>query len=131
MPNLKYSGSKGVVQSTGDGQFHISGMGITHDVDTIANVDAAKSTPGHGVTVLTTVSGGAALKVTVQNPGNVADAAGQQKFVILKGVANVGSQVQLVTEADAAITANLTAADDYALLVWTGTTWVSVAEITS
>ena len=35
------------------------------------------------------------------------------------------------TEANAAITANLTAADDYALLVWTGTTWVSVAEITT
>ena len=130
MPNLKYSGSKGVVQSTGDGQFHISGMSITHDVDTIENVDAAKSTPGHGVTVLTTVSGGVTHKVTVQDPGNVADAAGQQKFVVLKGAA-VNSKVKLVTEADAAITDDLTAADDYALLVWTGTSWVSVAEITS
>ena len=35
MPNFKYDGANGVVQSTGTGDFQVSGVGISQDVETI------------------------------------------------------------------------------------------------
>lgn len=127
MPNLKYSGSKGVVQSTGLGQFHVSGVGIAHDVETI-ELDANKSGKSYGVSLIE-VDG--ARELTIPNPVSVSDAAGQQKLVVCKSVAN-GGTIQINSATTDNVCADLlTAADDYALLVWTGTDWVSVAQLCS
>lgn len=128
MPNLKYSGSKGVVQSTGLGQFHVSGVGVAHDVETIT-LDGNKSAKSYGVSLIDVDGVGQIL--TIPNPVSVSDAAGQQKLVVCKSVVNGGT-----IRIDSATTNDLcgdllTAANDYALLVWTGTDWVAVAEVTT
>lgn len=128
MPNLKYSGSKGVVQSTGSGQFHISGVGIARDVETVT-LDSNKSASSVGVSLVDVSGGGQQL--TIPNPVTVEGAAGQQKLVVLKSTATSGT-----IRIDSAQTNNLcadllTAPNDYALLVWTGTDWVSVAQLCS
>ena len=128
MPNLKYSGSKGVVQSTGLGQFHVSGVGIAHDVDEVTLNNGNGNASSHGTTIVTQTAGDNTL--TIANPVTVDGAAGQQKLVRLK-TANAGS-VQLASAGTANILDDLlTAVDDYALLVWTGTDWVSVAQLCS
>ena len=129
MPNLKYSGSKGVVQSTGSGQFHVSGVGVAHDVESI-DLDADKSAKSFGVTLVTDSDDNARV-LTVPNPVTVEDAAGQQKLVVLTGVAGGGRCTVKNAAAADIVGAPLTAANDYALLVWTGTTWVCVAEVTT
>lgn len=128
MPNLKYSGSKGVVQSTGSGQFHISGVGIARDVETVT-LNQNKSASSVGVS-LVNVSG-ANRVLTIPNPVTVADAAGQQKLVVLKSTASSGTfQIDSASSTNLA-GAKLTGVNDYALLVWTGTDWTCIAEVTS
>ena len=128
MPNLKYSGSKGVVQSTGLGQFHVSGVGIAHDLDEVTLNNGDGNATSHGITIVTQTAGVNTL--TIKNPVTVEGAAGQQKLVRIK-TAGAGS-VQLASDGTANILGDLlTAAGDYALLVWTGTDWVSVAQLCS
>ena len=128
MPNLKYSGSKGVVQSTGTGQFHVSGVGVAHDVESYA-VDGAKTATSFGVTLVSNITNASVL--TIPNPTTVEGAAGQQKLVVVTGAAGGGAlTVKNAAEADL-VGDNLTAANDYALLVWTGTTWACVAEVST
>ena len=129
MPNLKYSGSKGVVQSTGSGQFHVSGVGVAHDVESI-DLDADKSAKSFGVTLVTD-SDAVGRVLTVPNPVTVEDAAGQQKLVVLTGAAGNGHCTVKNAADDDIVGAPLTTANDYALLVWTGTTWTCVAEVTT
>ena len=127
MPNLKYSGSKGIVQSTGSGQFHVSGVGIAQDVETI-DLDSNKSASSHGVS-LVDVDG--AQQLTIPNPVAVAGAAGQQKLVVLKSTAN-GGTIRIDSETTNNLCGDLLAAvNDYALLAWTGTDWVVIAELTT
>ena len=128
MPNLKYSGSKGVVQSTGAGQFHVSGVGVAHDVETIT-LDGNKSARSYGVTNVDV--DGANKVLTIPNPVSVSGAAGQQKLVVLKSIANGGTfQINSASTADLC-SDNLTAVNDYALLVWTGTDWIAAAEVST
>lgn len=128
MPNLKYSGSKGIVQSTGSGQFHVSGVGIAQDVETIT-LDGNKSAQSHGVTLVDV--DGAGRQLTIPNPVAVAGAAGQQKLVVLKSIANAGT-IRIDSETTDNLCGDLLAAvNDYALLAWTGTDWVVIAELTT
>ena len=128
MPNLKYSGSKGVVQSTGTGQFHVSGVGVAHDVESY-DVAGAKTATAYGVTLVTNITGARVL--TIPNPVSVEGAAGQQKLVVLTGAAGNGNLTIKNAAAADVVGDALTAANDYALLVWTGTTWACVAEVTT
>lgn len=128
MPNLKYSGSKGVVQSTGTGQFHVSGVGVAHDVETYA-IAADKTATAYGVTLLTNVTN--AVSLTIPNPVSVEGAAGQQKLVVVTGAVGGGNVTIKNAAAVDVVGAALTAANDYALLVWTGTTWACVAEVST
>lgn len=129
MPNLKYSGSKGVVQSTGTGQFHVSGVGVAHDVESI-DLDANKSATSFGVTLVTNTDDNARV-LTIPNPTTVEGAAGQQKLVVLTGIAGGGRCTVKNAAAADVVGAPLTAANDYALLVWTGTTWACAAEVST
>lgn len=128
MPNLKYSGSKGIVQSTGTGQFHISGVGIAQDVETLALTGNAAA-KAYGVTNISSCDGG--HTVTVANPTTVDGAAGQTKLIVatadLVGEATIAS----AGTGDLIGGDNLKAAGDYCLLMWTGSDWVAVAEFTA
>lgn len=129
MPNVKYSGSKGIVQSTGSGQFHVSGVGVAHDVETITQVTAAANLASHGPTIIEDINGAHIL--TVPNPTSVDGAAGQQKLVYLKANATAGSvTIRSATTANL-IGDDLATAGDYCLLMWTGSDWVVVAEVTA
>tara|TARA_B100000131_G_scaffold302082_1_gene324907 strand:+ start:258 stop:653 length:396 start_codon:yes stop_codon:yes gene_type:complete len=127
MPNVKYSGSKGIVQSTGNGAFQVSGVGVSHDVETIQLMNThLTSSNSSGLTAIENVQGARIL--TVPNP-HVSTAAGQQKLIVLKG-RDGGGQVQVGSENTANLNINngvLDAVDDYCLLVWTGVDWVTVA----
>ena len=91
MPNLKYSGSKGVVQSTGLGQFHVSGVGIAHDVETIT-LDANKSGKSYGVSLIE-VDGGIKL-----DNGQVVLDAGADVLVSGSGVFGQPNPVLTIKE---------------------------------
>jgi len=130
MPNVKYSGSKGIVQSTGTGQFHVSGVGIAHDVEekTLNNPDGTVDIASHGPTLITNTAGNNVVRVL--NPVEVDGAAGQQKLVVLSSHAAGNVTVRSVDTADL-IGDPMTAAGDYCLLVWTGSDWVVAAEVTT
>lgn len=125
MPNLKYTGSKGIVQSTGEGAFQLSGVGVSHDVETVTNLAGNATITSHGVTIFNLVTGN--RDATVPNPP-VSLQAGQQKLVVVKAVAGGGGAVTLKDEGGTALlTPKLDAADDYCLLVWTGSSWIPIA----
>lgn len=129
MPNVKYSGSKGIVQSTGSGQFHVSGVGVAHDVEekTLNNPAGVVDIASHGPTLITNTAG--ANTVRVLDPAEVEGAAGQQKLVVLSSRAAGDVTVRSVATGDL-IGDTLKVAGDYCLLVWTGSDWVAVAELT-
>lgn len=129
MPNVKYSGSKGIVQSTGSGQFHVSGVGIAHDVETITQVTADANLASHGPTIIEDIAG--AHTLTVPNPTSVDGAAGQQKLVYLKSNPTAGNVTIRSVDTANLIGDALAAVGDYCLLMWTGSDWVVVAEVTA
>jgi hypothetical protein len=121
MPNVKYSGDKGIVQSSGTGGFSLSGVGLALDEETVV-FNANKPISAVGVTKCT--SDGDNRKGELGSPTTVSGAAGQTKLVLK--TAAVG-KVQL---ADANGDLNgqlLSAAGDFSFLVWTGTAWLPVA----
>lgn len=130
MPNVKYSGSKGIVQSTGSGQFHVSGVGIAHDVETITQVTADANLASHGPTIIEDIAGGPHT-LTVPDPTLVEGAAGQQKLIYVK--ANVtGGTIRIASDETANLVGDdLGAVGDYCLLVWTGSDWVVAAEVSA
>ncbi len=127
MPNVKYSGSKGIVQSTGTGQFHISGVGIAQDVETLALTGNAAAS-AYGVTNIPSSDG--VHTVTVANPTTVDGAAGQTKLIVATGALAGEAKIASAGTADL-IGDNLNAAGNYCLLMWTGSDWVTVAELTT
>ena len=128
MPNLKYSGSKGIVQSTGSGQFHVSGVGIAQDVETVTINNAHGAARSFGVTKVIQTAG--AQNLVVANPVTVSDAAGQQKLITISTFTGGTLTIRNQGGTDL-VGAVLKAANDYALLVWTGSDWVCVAEHTT
>ena len=128
MPNFKYSGSKGIVQSTGAGQFHVSGVGIAQDEEEIA-INGTANARAYGVTKLTNVTNASVL--TIPKPVQVEDAAGQQKLVVVSGIAGGGNLTVRSQTTNDLIGATLTAANDYALLVWTGSDWTCIAQVST
>ena len=131
MPNVKYSGSKGIVQSTGSGQFHVSGVGIAHDVEekTLNNPAGIVDIASHGPTLITNTAGDNTVRVL--NPADAGTGtAGQQKLVVLSSLAAGNVTVRSVASNDL-IGDPMTAAGDYCLLVWTGSDWVVAAEVTT
>ena len=126
MPSLKYSGSKGIVQSTGSGAFQLSGVGVSHDVQTITNVDTNITITSHGTTIFNTVTGNRI--VTVPNPP-ASTHAGQQKLIVSKAVQG-GATAEIKDENGEVIFAGgvkINAANEYCLLVWTGSSWIPIA----
>ena len=125
MPNLKYSGSKGIVQSTGSGAFQLSGVGVSHDVATISHLQANASTTPYGVTIIENVTGNIVL--TIPNPKDSTNKS-QQKLVVLKGIAGGGDvQIKSETTNNVNVAALLDNADDYCLLAWNNSDWVTIA----
>tara|TARA_B100001057_G_scaffold496240_1_gene597184 strand:- start:4947 stop:5327 length:381 start_codon:yes stop_codon:yes gene_type:complete len=125
MPNVTYSGTQGIVQSTGTGGFTVQGVGIALDSEDVSST-AGGAISSVGVTRL--VSTGAHT-MTVANPVNVAGAAGQMKLIV-RGAGGHEITIRSALTADL-IGDNLKAANDYALLMWTGSDWICVAELTS
>lgn len=124
MPNLKYSGSKGIVQSTGSGAFQLSGVGVSHDVATISHLQANGTTTPYGVTIINNVTGNRVL--TIPNPKDSTNKS-QQKLVVLKGRDGNGD-VQIASETTGNVNnGKLDAVDDYCLLVWNNSDWVTIA----
>ena len=123
MPNVTYSGTQGIVQSTGTGGFTVSGVGVTLDSETIAfTADATISSTG--TTACTSDDNGRVG--TIASPTDVAGAAGQTKLVHKTSAAGDG-KVQLA-DANGNLTGMLLKqAGDYAFLVWTGTAWLPIA----
>ena len=120
MPNVTYSGTQGIVQSTGTGGFTVSGVGVTLDSETVAFTgNAALSAVGTSA-----VTSNGAHTGTLASPTNVAGAAGQTKLV---HKTTGPSTVQLADANGALAGMLLNAAGDYAFLVWTGTAWLPVA----
>ena len=122
MPNVKYSGAQGIVQSTGTGGFTVSGVGITLDAETVV-FDGNKAISSVGVTKCTSDANGRVG--TLASPTTVAGAAGQTKLVHKTAV---NGKVQLA-DANGQIGGSLlNASGDFCFLVWTGSAWVPVAQ---
>ena len=120
MPNVTYSGAKGIVQSTGLGGFTLDGVGLALDTETVALADDG-ALSGIG---LSSVTSDGAHTGTIASPTAVAGAAGQTK-VVHKTTAP--GTVQLADANGALAGMLLNAEGDYALLVWTSTAWLPVA----
>ena len=139
MPNFKYDGANGVVQSTGTGDFQVSGVGISQDVETITATGTHRA-KGYGVTRIANMTG--ACIVELPPPPREADGVGgQMKLIVVDGAAGNGNvTVKTVTAAGVQITADrlndaFTAANDFALLMWkggtTGERWHIIHEVTT
>ena len=133
MPKVKYSGSEGVVQLTGTDEFLVSGTGLRQELQSVTT-DAGAGAIGtatvlkpHGITLIDT-AGGVDRHVQVPNPTTVSSElelyAGMQKVVYVK--ADAGDNSVVVNDSSQAL-ATLTAAKDYLMLVWTGTSWKIIA----
>lgn len=121
MPNVKYSGDKGIVQSSGTGGFTLSGVGLALDEETVV-FDANKPISAVGVTKCTSNDDG--REGTLDSPTTVSGAAGQTKLVLKTAGAN---KVQLKDANGALAGQLLNAAGDFSFLIWTGTAWLPVA----
>ena len=131
MPNVTYSGTQGIVQSTGTGGFTVQGVGIALDVETITGI-ANNNTKlkAYGVSKVATNNGGN-REVTVENPVDVAGAAGQTKLIVKTDGNNEIAVRSVATNAAGLVGDSLNNANDYILLMWTGTDWVCVADATA
>ena len=121
MPNVKYSGDKGIVQSSGTGGFTLSGVGLALDEETVT-FDENKDISAVGVTKCTSNANNRVG--TLKSPTTVSGAAGQTKLV-LKTTAD--GKVQL-KDANGELGGQLLNAEgDFSFLVWTSTSWLPVA----
>lgn len=121
MPNVTYSGSKGIVQSSGTGGFTLSGVGLALDSETVV-FDANKAISSVGVTNCTSNDNGRVG--TIASPTAVSGAAGQTKLIV-KTAAD--GKVQL-NDVNGAIAGQLlNDAGDYSFLIWTGSQWLPVS----
>ena len=127
MPNVTYSGAKGIVSSTGSGGFTLSGVGLALDSEAVTTTD--NLTPPLSSVGVSNVTAANAHTVLIPDPTAVAGAAGQVKLVV-KATANATATLHDSTGAVISGAA-LNAANDYALLVWTGTRWLPVAKVIS
>lgn len=121
MPNVTYSGSKGIVQSSGTGGFTLSGVGLALDSETVV-FDANKAISSVGVTNCT--SNADDRVGTIASPTAVSGAAGQTKLIVKTAGAG---KVQLA-DANGNINGQLLNAEgDYSFLIWTGSQWLPVS----
>lgn len=122
MPNVEYSGSKGIVSSKGTGGFTLSGVGLALDSEAVTTTN--NNTPELSSVGVSTVTAAGAHTVLIPDPTAVEGAAGQTKLVIKATDANTAT---LHDSSGAVLTsAVLNNTDDFALLVWTGTRWLPV-----
>lgn len=131
MPNVTYSGTQGIVQSSGTGGFTVQGVGIALDVETITGIaDDNTTLKAYGVSKVATDNNGN-REVTVENPVDVTGAAGQTKLIVKTDGNNEVAVRSVATNAAGLVGDSLNNANDYILLMWTGTDWVCVADATA
>ena len=122
MAKVTYSAAKGLVVESGTG-FQVNDAPILEEIEELAADEAdGGELANFGVSLITT---GADAESTTLPDG---DAAGQTKTIVL--VAGDGDLT--VNDSGAgAIGDNLTAAGDWVHLVWSGSAWLIVGELTT
>ena len=121
MPKVEYTSSKGLIQTTGSG-FSVGDVPVVENIEEVTTAGAT-TLKAYGTSLVTT---GGAHNITVP----AGSYAGQKKLVVLSVAGGNGS---LLAETDGADDDNdeafgtMTAAGDFALLMWIGDRWVTLA----
>ena len=122
MPNVKYSAEKGLITSSGTGGFTLEGVGLALDSETSSTAGNLHPISANGVSTVTATDDHTGLIAAPKQ----ASLAGQQKLVIK---ATADNTLTLRDASGAVPTgAVLNGANDFALLVWTGSRWFPIVK---
>ena len=125
MAKVTYHSAKGLVVESGTG-FQVNDAPILEEIETLGEGDAdGEDLNNFGVSSITL---GAGAETTTLPAG---DAAGQMKTVVLAATGGGALTINDDATVPSAIGDNLTAAGDWVHLVYSGSEWLIVAELTT